>query len=180
MTVVDRLSVDRAGGGDVRSLWGELRESTVHRLDEFTNAGEARRDLAKRRLLLALELRWKREEQVLLPALLDSGTGEFGSRAGVEAVEAEIHHLRELCELLQGGALPQSAARTVVGVLEGLAGLRSAQIEQALAEASAARRIDTAALADDMRALLARWRGEIADTGDIEDEEADPVGRPPR
>jgi hypothetical protein len=36
------------------------------------------------------------------------------------------------------------------------------------------------ALEREMRALLRRWRGEIRRHGDIEDEDADPVGHPPR
>lgn len=162
---------------DAAALWAELRHSSDHRFDECAAAAGPRRALAQRRLLLALELRWKLEEQVLLPALQNS---DQALREDVQAAEKEIGLLRELGELVDDPGLPASAHGVVLAVLEGIATLRSEQIERALGQAMQARRIDGPALARDVEGLMKRWRGEVLSSGDIEDEEADPVGQPPR
>jgi hypothetical protein len=53
-------------------------------------------------------------------------------------------------------------------------------VAQLLLLALADSRFDADAAWSDAEDYRARWRAEIGDSGDIEDEEADPVGQPPR
>jgi hypothetical protein len=165
------------GRADAAELWAELRHSLDYRFDESSAGSGRRRALAQRRLRRALELRWKLEELVLLPALQDS---EAATRDDVRAAEKEIGLLRELSDLLADPAVPASAQSVILAVLEGVATLRSDQIERELREAMRSSRLDGEALASDIGALMQRWRAEVLANGDIEDEEVDPVGTPPR
>lgn len=156
-------------------LWSELRHSTERRFDEYIGTPEAEpRAEVQKRLLLALELRWKLEEQLLLPAL--AGCGELQRTNAREAGE-EIEHLRDLAALVGSGELSPASNLVVMGALEGIADLRSAELERWLTTACT---IDDDTLAREMQALLKRWRGEVRETGAVEDEERDPVGTPPR
>ncbi|MDN3920662.1 hypothetical protein [Roseateles violae] len=171
------MRTDGAQRADAAALWAELRHSLDRRFDESGAGSARRRALAQRRLLRALELRWKLEELVLLPALQDSATA---SREDVRAAEKEIGLLRELSDLIGDPQLPSSAQGVVLAVLEGIATLRSDQLERRLRQALQNERINGAALAGDIEGMLERWCGELLASGDIEDEEADPVGQPPR
>jgi hypothetical protein len=162
---------------DAAQVWSELRSATEKHFDAYADASTGQRALAQQRLLLALEMRWKLEEQILIPALQD---GEAASPQEALLGADEITQLRDMAQALKDGSLEDSATTVVLGVLEGMATLRSVRIERALAAAKRSRRIDSHALAREMQGMLSRWRGELRATGDIEDEEADPVGRPPR
>lgn len=159
------------------ALWSELHEATERCFDDYLGADAGQRASAQARLLLALELGWKMEEQVLVPALHD---GDVRIRSDANVISDEIELLRELADLVQGGGVDPAASLIIVGALEGIASLRAARIEQALETARGAKDLDATALAQEMQSLIDRWRKEIATTGDIEDEEADPVGKPPR
>lgn len=162
---------------DAVALWSELRHAAQQRFDEYTHALATRRSWPRRRLLLALEMMWKLEEQALIPALLDA---DAGTRDDAIALEQEVTHLRELADLLREDALDAASASVVVAALDGMAALRALRFERSLDQAVQARHLDGAALAREMDELLARWHEEITVTGDLEDEELDPVGRPPR
>lgn len=162
---------------DAVTLWSALRHEVQQRLDDCAGAPATRRARPRRRLLLALELMWKLEEQALLPALLDADAATRGDAA---ELELEVTRLRELADLLKADRLDPSSAAVVVAALDGMAALRALRFERSLERAVQARRLDGAALAQDMNGLLARWREEVTVTGDIEDEELDPVGHPPR
>jgi len=158
---------------EAQQLWHQLCTSTEGRYAAFNRASASSRVRARQRLLLALELRWKLEEQVLLPALQGADAADRGA-------DQEIGMLRDLAELVSDNTLEAAAAGTVLAALDGMAMLHSQRIEQALAQATRTRQIDSVVLAREMEGLLNRWRGEQLLTGGIEDEEADPVGRAPQ
>ena len=159
------------------AIWAGLHEATRRCLDEYLGANSAERSGAQRRLLLALELGWKLEEQVLLPALHE---GDIRLKLDTVLVLEEIEKLRDLAELVEEGTLDASSTLVVLNALEGIAELRALRVGEALQAAQSTPGIDEAALAQEMDAMLKRWRKELVTTGDIEDEERDPVGKPPR
>lgn len=162
---------------DAVALWSELRHASLQRFNEYASAPATRRSWPRRRLLLALEMMWKLEEQALIPALLDA---DAGTRDDAAELDEEVARLRELADLLREGDLDAASASVVAAALDGMAALRALRFERSLDQAVQARRLDGAALAREMDELLARWHEEITVTGDLEDEELDPVGRPPR
>lgn len=163
---------------DAVALWAELRHAAQERFQEYGRAQAAHRALPRRRLLLALELMWKLEEQALLPALLDA---DAGTRDDAAELDQELNRLRDLADLVrQGDGLEPTGMNVVLAALDGMNALRALRFERALDTAVRTRRLDGAALAREIDAWLGRWREEVTTTGDIEDEELDPVGRPPR
>ena len=132
---------------------------------------------ARRRLLLALELMWKLEEQALLPALLDA---DAATRDDAADLDREVSRLRDLADLVRHGGLDATDMGVVLAALDGMNALRALRFERTLDSAVRTRRLDGGALAREMDEWLGRWREEVTTTGDIEDEELDPVGRPPR
>jgi hypothetical protein len=90
---------------------------------------------------------------------------------------ADVERLRELSSRIDEAEASQRAL--LVGTLEGMARLHFDALQGLLRDADAAS-MPWGALEREMRALLRRWRGEIRQHGDIEDEDADPVGHPPR
>lgn len=152
-----------------------LRLTTARLRDEFSAASAAQRPAALHRLLLALELRWILEEQVLIPAL-----GTRGAYDLLRVAERESGLLRDLASVARGDTLAAAAQGALAVALEGLAALRSERIEHALLRAQRSAHFDAAALRREMDQLLERWHQEVLATGDIEDEELDPVGLPPR
>ncbi len=153
-----------------------LRRTTERRLQAMQDAAPRARPAARRRLLLALQMRWKLDEQSVAPRLDDVAAGE----PTLPNVERESLLLREGADLLETQALPAAAQRALLSTLTGLSALRAERLEAALAAAIQRGDIDTAALARDIDERLVRWRDEVLATGDIEDEEIDPVGTPPR
>lgn len=197
-----RASDDAAqvsGGHDQREALAMLIGGLRHALEGVATARRSavrrRRGLLQRRLLLGLELLCKLEEQVLFPALddaLDSirHTARRGARNGGQAeapederaqslatLRREIELLRDLSMLVTRTAAANRD--TVVGVLEGLADLHGERLDLLLAAVPAAA-VPWGALEREMRSLLGRWRDEVLADGDIEDEDRDPVGLPPR
>lgn len=162
---------------DAVALWSELRHAAQQRFQEYSRAQAMHRTLPRRRLLLALELMWKLEEQALLPALLDA---DAGTRDDAADLDEEVNRLRDLAELVQQDELDPAGASVALAALDGINALRALRLERTLDKAVRARRVDGAALAREMDDWLGRWREEVTLTGDIEDEELDPVGRPPR
>jgi len=155
----------------------ELRSATELLFDDFAAASAQRRAASLRRLLLALELRWKLEEELVIPALRGTD-GEPPETLG--AADRESGLLRELAAVAKAGLLPPAPLHTLMAAIEGFAALRSERIERALARAQLSSGVGALALRREIDALLERWHGEVLASGDIEDEELDPVGLPPR
>jgi hypothetical protein len=131
-------------------------------------------DLLLQRLLLGLELLWKLEEQVLMPAL-QSAMPEHA--ADVAEGAGELKLMRDLSlQLERSGRAERDLA---LAALEGLVRLHWARSDALLARATGTA-VDWRALHDEVRGLLERWGDEIRAHGEIEDEDRDPVGLPPR
>lgn len=152
-----------------------LRLSTERRLQALRDATGGARAPAWRRLQLALRQRWKLDEQAVAPRLDGSAAD-----SSLSMLERESTLLQELADLVDGGTLPPAVSATLAGTLSAMSALRAERLEAALAAALDAGRVDADELARDIDQRLARWRGEVLATGDIEDEEIDPVGTPPR
>lgn len=167
---------DAVIAGDPLVRLAALRRTTERRLQAVQDAAPRARPAARRRLLLALRIRWKLDEQSVVPRLDDVTAAE----PALPNVERESLLLSQWADLLTTQALPAAAHRSLLTTLAGLSALRAERLEAALAAAIRRGDIDTAALARDIDERLARWRDEVLATGDIEDEEIDPVGMPPR
>ena len=141
-------------------------------------AGERRRasgnTQSSRRALLSIELRLKLEEQVLLPRFRELAL------PAQDAVEKQIDLLRELLAEATHGELALQSNRLLWAAIERMSTLHFDAVAQLMLLALADSRFDADAAWHDAESYRARWRDEIADSGDIEDEEADPVGQPPR
>jgi hypothetical protein len=156
------------------SVLSGLHEA-LHALFVQRQQAEGRRRRAlQRRLLLGLELLWKIEEQVVLPAVADAAPAAV---PGVTVLLQELELMRDLSLL---SVQTSSSNRDMsMGVLEGLAMLHFARLQETLAASPGDdpdSAIDWPALEAETQGLLGRWRGEVATDGHIEDEEADPVG----
>lgn len=154
---------------DARTLLAATRQEIEAR---FQALRQVPGDAARRGLLRRLAERWTLEEQWLYPALAEAANGE---RSAWEAHEQELAPLRELAAQAEADPADRIAAR--LAVLEGIVLLHLESVARLL---EAPWRVDWQRLGADMAAMEARWAAEVAATGDIEDEEADPVGRPPR
>lgn len=156
---------------DARLLLDETRRDLEDRFAALRAGGAAGGGLPD--LLRRLSERWTLEEHWLYPALHEAWHGE---RSAFEAHEQELAPLRGLVERVRQDPSPAEFA-----VLEGVVTLHLDSVAALLHRADAdGRRVDWRRLGRDMAAMQARWADEVAATGDIEDEEADPVGRPPR
>jgi hypothetical protein len=127
-----------------------------------------------RRALLAIELRLKLEEQVLLPRFRALGL------PAEDTVEKQIELLRELLAEAAQGELALQGMRLLWAAIERMSVLHFDAMAQLMLLALAEPAFEANAAWRDAEAFRSRWRDEIAETGDIEDEEADPVGQPPR
>jgi len=149
-------------------MWSALGETTGQRFDDYLIADPAQRPQALRRLMLALELRWRMTEQVLVPALKSaSPAGSLpshfevfegsGSDATLIEITEETEHLRELASLVSEGHLSPAASIVVTGALEGLSTLVATQLGRVLLTAEQGRRGDDVALGEAMRESLTSW-----------------------
>ena len=126
------------------------------------------------RVQLGLELLCKLEEQLLHPALQQASARAWPALA---QAMGDVARLRELSRRIDDAELPRRAL--LVATLEGMAHLHLESLQALLQDVDAAA-MPWPALEHETRALLRRWRGEIQQHGEIEDEDADPVGQPPR
>lgn len=162
-----------------------LRALDAQRADAQAEAGSAARPQSaagdapdacshRARWLLGLELVWKTEELVLLPAI---GVAASHAAAAVGEAGDDIELMRGLAGLSE--RVPRDLRDEFDTLLHGLAQVHAARVDALLAvpSASAARWED---IEREIRGLLERWREEVQRDGDIEDEERDPVGSPPR
>jgi hypothetical protein len=151
------------------ALLQRLRAKAEQQSAERAHAKADRRPELERQVALGLEQLWKIEAQLLLPALHPRQPGP------VAQAEQDIEVLRDLALLAQGCEAPQRELCWTV--LQRLAAVHFARIDDLL---RAAEGIDWAALSTEAEAWLTEWAKEIRAEGDIEDEDLDPVGLPPR
>lgn len=169
------LLADSGVPRSMNELLASLRKPLVVLFDERIRAPRGRRRaLLLRRLLLGLELLCKLEEQLLLPALHDSAPA---AAADVAWARQEIELLRDVA-LLAGWTVAGNR-ELALAVLQSAFGLHCARLDGMLAPKSKAA-VDWTRLEEDMRGWLDRWRAEVQSAGEVEDEDRDPVGLPPR
>ena len=155
----------------------QLHSSTHKLLEQYTNVAHRGPPQLLKKVLLALELRWKLEDLVLIPALQDVQGVTRGCTGGTER---ELDALRDLAALAKDAGLGAEPQRLLLGAVETLAALRTERVSRALTSAQRAALVDARALGREMDQLLGRWHTEVRRTGEIEDEDLDPVGLPPR
>ncbi len=162
------------------TLLAGLQQATEEAFARYHAAVDGQGDrpgLALRRLQLALELHCKLEEQLLHPALSASRPAAWPA---LGQVMEEVDELRDLSAQLGRTALAGAPHRPAALVaLEGLVRRHAAALDALLRDADAAA-VPWAALEAEVHGLLARWQAEIAQAGEVEDEDRDPVGVPPR
>jgi hypothetical protein len=128
--------------------------------------------LMLKNLLTALELRWRIEDVVLIPAL-------HGTRGVMqddsEDAACELAALRDLAALARDDALGLRGRRVLLRAIDALATLRSERLNRALVRAQRAALVDVDTLGREVDELLARWRDEALLSGEFEDETPDPV-----
>jgi hypothetical protein len=164
-----------SGQAALMALMAEVRQNLRLLFTARQQAQARQRAGLQRQLLFGLELLWKIEEQVLLPAL-----HEAAAARPPDAVCRATHELELMRDLALLAAKTGSHNREItLAVLEGLALLHFAGGASLLAEAPRDA-VDWTALDREVRELLRRWRGEVLAHGEIEDEDGDPVGEPPR
>lgn len=168
------------------ALLGGLQDALQSLFAQRLKAEGRRRRALQRRALFGLELLWKIEEQVVLPAVHERHADDAAMAPRVQALLHEIELMRDLAALSVQTA---SGNRDMsIGVLEGMASLHFERLQHLLASVDEAGKavaavgpsLDWAALEAEVQGLLGRWRSEIAHDGHLEDEEADPVGAAPR
>lgn len=155
-------------------LLAALRHSVATQLQQINAASVAPRLAGVRQALLTLELNNKLEEHLLFPALLEAHGG-----LGIDTDQRALQTLRDLAARVDPAQETLGTAqRTTLAALEGLTMLHFAAVENLLD--CCGDDLDHAALTHGVQGLVQRWQDELRTTGDIEDEEADPVGLPPR
>lgn len=133
-----------------------------------------RSDGERSSLLLGLELLWKLEEQVVMPALQQAAPAKAPD---VAQATQEIELMRNLSQRVESSG--GTARQLALAALEGMFSLHCVASETLLVRIGSDA-VDWSALHKEVQDLLARWRQEIRAHGEIEDEERDPVGLPPR
>lgn len=152
-----------------------LREDLMGLFAERKQAPQSRkRGALQRQLLLGLDLMWKIEEQVLLPALHEAvpETAPALRQAG-----AELELMRDLSMLAT--QTNTDNREMTLAVMEGLAMLHFARVTELL-DRAAGDGAEWAVVDEEVDGLLGRWRREVRAQGGVEDEDRDPVGLPPR
>ncbi len=166
-----------AEAGDARSLLVQMHQTIDTLFDAWRRAQPGNNELVQRKLFLALELRCKIEELVVLPVLGDATADRQATR---RRYQRDIERLRALVDHAREHGISHALRQHLIATLEGVTALHFSGVECLLADAGHAPRIDSEELGREIQAWLKRWHDEIDATGDIEDEEMDPVGLPPR
>lgn len=146
-------------------------------LMRFARAAAADDPDAARPWLRPLELRCKVEEQVTLPMLREAAAAPEIVPA-IEALECDIASMRDAASQLQSAEGGRRAA--LLGALRELSRGHFRRVAQVIDAVGLHGGADWERVSREIGALRRRWRQEVATTGDIEDEELDPVGLPPR
>lgn len=168
----DALRQPAAPHDGLRLLAG-LRESVASQFASLTAQPEGAGLGALRKLLLALELSCQLEEQLLFPALYETSGGD---RRVFDAEEKELDAVRDLAGRVQTAR--GAGQRDLLLELQGISRLHFDAIDRLGKHHGCA--LDRLALGVQVQGLLDRWQQELRQSGDIEDEERDPVGLPPR
>jgi hypothetical protein len=150
-----------------------LDRATRKLFDDYTQVERLPSPLLSQKLLLALELRWKIEEAVLIPSL--HGT-QGVMQGGSEDAGRELTALRSLAALALNKDPGVEFQRVLLCAIEILASLRSERVNWALTRAERAAMVDARALGRDMDRLLETWRCELRVNGEFKDEAQDVVG----
>lgn len=158
----------------LRARFDALQASLEHKISEYAAQTGRPQAVAQQRLLLYMELPLKLQEQLLLPALQDA---EPGWAAELQTLSLELKLLRDAGELLRCSAA--LCHELSLALLQGMARLHCARLQAVLRRPGAAA-VDWPAVQQEADEMFERWAEEIRDSGDIEDEEADPVGAPTR
>lgn len=152
-------------------LVGRLRGRTVKLFGAREQANAESRSAVEHELSLGLEQQWKIETQLLLPALHPLNA-EVVARA-----EQEVEILRDLALLARRC---EAANRELVwAVTQRLAELHFGRVDALMLQQGAAG-IEWAGMFSEAESWLAQWAKDLRAGGDIEDEDRDPVGEPPR
>lgn len=126
------------------------------------------------RAALAIELRLQLEEQVLLPALRDLQLHAMAH------IERQVAALRDLLHEARHTDRVLTNHRLLWAGIARVATLHFDAVDRLVSVALQAAAFDQHTALAEAEALRRQWRIELAETGDIEDEEADPVGQAPR
>lgn len=127
-----------------------LSGTTSRLFNAYINAPERSPQLLER-VLMALELRWRMEDLVLIPAL-ESTQGVMEGRT--QDATRELGALRELVALAKNDGLSIDAQRLLLHAMETLAALRAERINQALTRAQRAAIVDARALGRELEDLF--------------------------
>ena len=161
---------------DIAGHLRELRARAQAQIEAWSTAGNDVPPDALRAGLRPFVMRWTLEEQLLFPALLDAFGG---NREPFEHEERELVVLRGLVEDVQQA--PADQQETLLSVLAGIGELHAESVDRIIERTrEAGLAVDWSALSRSVAGMAERWQHEIEETGDIEDEDADPVGLPPR
>lgn len=172
-TALPPVKAERDGIGQLTGL----QRSAEALFEKINSQPELATDTQVAQLLLTLELRNKLEEHLLFPALHDGGLNDPDPYA---SEDNELSVMRELAERVRDTE-PENdphARKAALLALEGVTMLHFGTVDRLLARNS--EKLDQRNFSSDVQAMLARWHDEVLTTGDIEDEESDPVGLPPR
>jgi hypothetical protein len=150
-------------------LHGELKQRFV----ELASMPQQRRANPQRQVLRRLEQMWTIENQVLFPVLAD----DAALQQDLQHVVQEIGLLRDAMLLVERSEL--GLRDLAWDIAQGLTGLHFARIEGLLKRAAASRE-GWLGLRARVEASLASLEGETPASGNMEDEDEDPVGLPPR
>ncbi len=150
----------------------QLRGNTRRLFDAFSQDAPLGSPQALHKVLLALELRWKIEDVVLIPSL--HGT-QGVMPGGSHEAGRELDALRELAALAGDAGLGAEHQARLLGAIDALATLRSDRIHGAMNRAQRAALVDAQALGREMDRLLERWRDELVERGDAKALEANPL-----
>ncbi len=152
--------------------------SAIAQLGErLSSATLLHRTTAELAFLRSLDLRCRLEQFVVMPALRETGSV---SDAILRSCEQELTRLGARIESARRAAVdPDNASASVVTVTSA-AMTHFDRMDRLLSDPTCAAALDVRALAPEVEAWTQRWMAEITTTGDIEDEEQDPVGLPPR
>jgi hypothetical protein len=164
-----------SGRSSLRALLGTLREDLRLLFRRRRQSPVRQRGPVQRQLLLGLELLWKIEEQVVLPALHTVHAGV--PAAAVAQATTELQALRDQAQQAAQGHSRQRERALVQ--LEQMAMQHFVHMA-GLLHAAAVDGVDWSAVEREVRDLLSRWQREVRLHGEIEDEDRDPVGLPPR
>lgn len=152
--------------------------SAIAQLGELlSNATLLHQTTAEQAFLRSLDLRCRLEQLVVMPALRETGSV---SDATLRSCEQELTHLGDSIESARRAAVEPGQASASVVTVTSAAMTHFDRMDRLLCDPTCAAAMDVRELAPEVEAWTQRWIAEIATTGDIEDEEQDPVGLPPR